>query len=73
MVSCWVALSVQLLQLWASLHLAEAAAAAGAAVPQGPACDTTTGLTAGSTLPRQCVPMLAGPHDQMLMSSMWPE
>jgi len=46
-----VALSVQLLQLWALLHLAAAAAAgAGAAMPQGPACHTAAGLTADENI-----------------------
>jgi len=42
---------VQLLQLWALLHLAAAAAAgAGAAMPQGPACHTAAGLTADENI-----------------------
>ena len=53
MVSCWAASSVQLPQLWVSLHLAAvAAAAAGAAavVPEGSASDTATGWTAGDCI-----------------------
>ncbi len=52
MVSCWVASSVQLLQLWVSLHLAVAAAAAGAgaAVSQRPGCHTAAELTADENI-----------------------